>query len=150
VATLASITALLTVVLNTLAAALGAWRWWRVETSRAFWVAARAGQAAAVALAAVAGVAYVSGARPDDGLFWLYAILPLAVAFIAEQFRVLSAQAVLDQRGLENAQAVGALPADQQRSVVTQILRREMGVVALAAGVIVFLALRALSVISGL
>jgi hypothetical protein len=150
VATLASITALLTVVLNTFAAALGAWRWWRVETSRAFWVAARVGQGAAVALAAVAGVAYASGARPDDGLFWLYAILPLAVAFIAEQFRILSAQTVLEQRGLENARAVGTLPADQQRSVVTQILRRELGVVALAAAVIAFLALRAASEVSGL
>ena len=149
-ATLASITALLTIVLNALAAALGAWRWWRVETSRAFWVVARAGQGAAVLLAAVAGVAYASGARPDDGLFWLYAILPLAVAFIAEQFRILSAQTVLDQRGLENAQAMAALPDDEQRSIVTQILRRELGVVALAAGVIAFLAIRALTEVSGL
>lgn len=147
---LATITALLTVLLNACAAALGAWRWWRVETSRAFWALARAGQAAAVALAAAAGVAYVGGARPDDGLFWLYAILPLAVAFIAEQFRILSAQTVLEQRGLEDAQAVGTLPADQQRSIVTQILRRELGVIALAAGAITFLAIRAVTTVSGL
>ena len=147
---LATITALLAIVLNACAAALGAWRWWRVETSRAFWVLARAGQGAAVLLAAVAGVAYISGARPDDGLFWLYAILPLAVAFIAEQFRILSAQTVLEQRGLENAQAVGTLPDDQQRSVVTQILRRELGVIALAAGAIAFLAIRAVTTVSGL
>ena len=75
-------------------------------------------EAGALLLAAVAGVAYVSGARPDEGLFWLYAVLPVAIGLFAEQFRILAAQTVLDARGLEDAQAVGRLPDDQQRSVV--------------------------------
>jgi hypothetical protein len=50
---------------------------------------------------------------------------------------------VLDARGLEDAQAVGRLDEDGQRSVVLAILRREMGVMTLAAVVVVFLALRA-------
>jgi hypothetical protein len=57
---------------------------------------------------------------------------------------VLAAQTVLDARGLEDAQAVGRLAEREQRSVVLQIVRRELGVMALAAGVIAFLALRAL------
>jgi hypothetical protein len=50
---------------------------------------------------------------------------------------------VLDARDLEDAQAVGRLPDDEQRSVVLQIVRRELGVMAAAALVIAFLGLRA-------
>ena len=135
---------------NTAAAAWGGWRWWRVEPSDAFWPLVRAGQATAAVLAIVAGVAYASGSRPDDGLFWIYALMPVAVSFFAEQFRALSAQTVLDARGLADARAVGRLPEAEQRSVVLQIVRREMGVMALAAGVIAFLALRAFTEAPGL
>jgi hypothetical protein len=62
---------------------------------------------------------------------------------VAEQFRVTSAETVLEARGLEDAAAVGRLDEAGQRSVVLAILRRELGVVALAAGVVAFLALRA-------
>src|ERR671924_254311 len=69
---------------------------------------------------------------------------PVAVGLVAEQFRAASAQTVLDARELEDAQAVGRLDEDGQRSVVLAILRREMGVMALAALVVAFLALRSL------
>jgi hypothetical protein len=128
---------------NVLAALLGAWRWWQVEPSRAFWVLARTGQVAAVLLAVVAGVLALQGLEPADGLFWLYAVLPVAVGFFAEQLRLAAAATVLDQRGLEDAQAVGRLPERQQRSVVLAIVRREMGVATLAAATVAFLALRA-------
>lgn len=147
---LADSTALVAAVLNALAAVLGAYRWWRVEVSRAFWVLVRIGQAASLAFALVAGVAYLTGARPDDGLFWLYAVLPLVVGFLSEQFRILSATTVLDQRGLEDAQAVGRLPEAEQRSVVLQIVRREMATMILGAAAAVFLLLRAITVTSGL
>jgi hypothetical protein len=114
-----------------------------VTPSRAFWVLARLGQAAAIALAIVAGVIAAMGFEPADGLFWLYALLPVAVSFVAEQFRIASAQTVLDTRDLDDAQAVGRLDDAGQRSVVLAILRREMGVVAMSAAVVAFLALRA-------
>ena len=148
--TLAIITALIAAVLNGAAGAWGSWRWWTVEPSRAFWVMARFGQATAVALALLAGVAYLTGARPDDGLFWLYALLPTAIGFFAEQFRLLSAQTVLEARGLPGAQAVGSLPEAEQRSVVLQIVRRELGVMTLGALVSAFLALRAVGEVAGL
>lgn len=128
---------------NVLAALLGAWRWWQVEPSRAFWVLARSGQVAAVLLAVVAGVLALQGLEPADGLFWLYAVLPVAVGFFAEQLRLAAAATVLEQRGLEDAQAVGRLPERRQRSVVLAIVRREMGVATLAAATVAFLALRA-------
>lgn len=147
---LATLTALAVAVLNGIAGAYGSWRWWTVEPSRAFWVLARSGQGAAVVLALVAGVLYLTGARPDDGLFWLYAALPAAIGFFAEQFRILSAQTVLEARSLPDAKAVGALPEAEQRSVVLQIVRREMGVMALGALVAGFLALRAITETAGL
>jgi hypothetical protein len=132
-----------TAVTNLLAGAFGAWRWWMVEPSRAFWVLCRAGQALAVVQAAVAGVLAALGFEPADGLYWLYALLPVAVSFVAEQLRVTAAQAVLDARDLEDAQAVGELDQAAQRSVVLAIVRREMGVMAASAVVLAFLAARA-------
>src|SRR5580765_5241204 len=121
----AEVFALVTAVTNGLAAAFGAWRWWTVSPSRTFWILCRAGQASAIALATVAGVLAVLGFDPSDGLFWLYALLPVAVSFVAEQLRALAAQAVLDARELEDAQAVGRLDEHGQRSVVLAIVRRE-------------------------
>ena len=142
--------ALLTLVLNAIAALIGAWAWRRFAAPRAFWVALRAAQAAAVAQAVFAGVAALSGSRPDSGLYWLYAVLPVAIGFFAEQFRSVAAQVELDRRGLADAQAVGTLPAEQQQFLVRAILHRELGVMAIAAAVIVFLAWRALVTAAGL
>jgi hypothetical protein len=139
----AAFAALAVAALNAVAALLGAWQWWTVSPSRAFWIAARTGQAAAIGLAVLAGVLALLGFEPADGLYWLYALLPVAVGFVAEQFRVTSAETVLEARGLEDAVAVGRLDEPGQRSVVLAIMRRELGIVALAAGVIAFLALRA-------
>src|SRR3954452_14182809 len=139
----AALAALVVAALNAVAGLFGAWRWWIVAPSRAFWVLARAGQAGGGVLAAGAGVAAATGFDPADGVFWLYALLPVAVGFVAEQFRAASAQTVLDARELEDAEAVGRLDEAGQRSVVIAILRRELGVMALAAIVVAFLALRA-------
>jgi hypothetical protein len=148
--TVATLTALLAALLNAVAGGAGGWLWWRVEPRPWVWPLIRTGQVAAIALAAVAGAAYVSGSDPDDGLFWLYAVLPVPIGFFAEQFRVLSARTVLDARGLEDATAVGGLPEAEQRSVVLAIVRRELGVMAVSAGVSAFLALRAAGLTGGL
>jgi hypothetical protein len=139
----AEVFALVTVVANAMAGAVGAWCWWTVRPSRAFWVLCRTGQAAAVSLAVAAGVLAALGFDPPDDLFWLYTLLPVAVSFVAEQLRALAAQSVLDARGLEDAQAVGGLDDGGQRSVVLAIVRREIGTMTLAALVVAFLALRA-------
>ncbi len=139
----AEVVALVTAAVNLVAGVLGAWRWWTVEPSQAFWVLCRTGQALAVVQAAVAGLLAVLGFEPDDKLYWLYALLPVAVSFVAEQLRVTAAQAVLDDRGLQDAQAVGELDEERQRSIVLSIVRREMGTMAAAAIVVAFLAARA-------
>lgn len=128
---------------NLVAAASGGALWWRVDPRPAWWPVLRAAQVVAALGALTCGILYLSGWRPSNTLFWLYIGLPLAVGSVAEQLRVLAAQTVLDARGLPDAQAVGRLPADRQRSVVVAILRREMGIMALSALAIAFLALRA-------
>jgi hypothetical protein len=135
--------------LNAAPALLGAWSWYRMRESRAFWLLLRVGQLAAILLALAVGVLAAAGRYSSEHLFYLYALLPVVVAFIAEQFRIASAQAILDQRGLDGAEAVGRLPQAEQRELVALILRREMGVMTLSALVVVFLALRAAATAHG-
>jgi hypothetical protein len=144
---LAHILAVLVAVSNGFAGIVSGVLWWRVEPNTYAWVLIRTGQGLAILQALGAGALALAGLDPHDGLYWLYALLPVAVSFVAEQLRLASAQLVLDARGLEDAQAVGRLPADDQRSVVLQIVRREMGVMAAAALVVCFLALRALGTV---
>jgi hypothetical protein len=141
--TLAEIAAWAVLAANAVAGAFAGWRWWRVEPSDAVWPLLRVAQALAVGQALVAGVLFALGFTPGDGLYWLYALLPVAIGLIAEQLRIASAEQVLENRGLPDAQAVGGLPENEQRSVVLAIVRREIGVMALAALVVAFLALRA-------
>ena len=130
-------------VLSAVPGLLGSWRWYRCESSRGFWVLLRVAQVGALAYALAVGVSAAAGHSSTDELFYLYALLPLAVSFVSEQLRVASAQTILDHRDLADAQAVGELPEDEQHEIVALIVRREMGVMALSALVVVFLALRA-------
>jgi hypothetical protein len=141
--TIAEIAAWAAFAVNGLAGAFAGRRWWQARPSDAAWPLLRAGQLVAVAQALVAGVLFATGYSPSDELYWLYALLPVAIGLIAEQLRIAAAEQVLENRGLADAQAVGALPEPEQRSVVLAIVRREVGVIALAAGVVALLALRA-------
>jgi hypothetical protein len=148
--------ALVVAALNVVSGVLGASIWYRGDHAgagagrvRAFWVTLRVGQGSALALAIAVGSLAAAGRYSSEHLFYLYALLPLAVAFVAEQLRVASAQTILDQRELESAAAVGALPESEQQEVVAAIVRREIGVMALSALVVVFLALRAASTAHG-
>jgi hypothetical protein len=133
--------------LNGTAGLLGALLWYDGDPSErgagAFWVLLRAGQGSALVLALAVGSLAAAGNYSTDQLFYLYALLPLAIGVVAEQLRIASAQTILDQRGLADAQAVGELDEREQRGVVREIVRREVGVMALSALVVVFLALRA-------
>jgi hypothetical protein len=135
--------ALAVAVVNGLVGCFGALRWYQVAPSRRFWFGVRAGQALALAYALLVAVALLGHQRPASSLYYLYALLPIAVGFVAEQLRLVAADQVLTARDLDDAQAVATLPAPEQQAIVTAILRREMGVMALAALVVCVLALRA-------
>jgi hypothetical protein len=134
--------------LNALAAALGGWHWWRGEEgdqrlANAFWRTLRVAQLASVLFAVAVGALAAGGSYGSDRLFYLYALLPLAVSFVAEQLRVASAQTILDQHDLPDAASVGRLPEPEQLAIVARIVRREIGVMTLSALVVIFLSLRA-------
>jgi hypothetical protein len=155
--------ALVVAALNAVSGLIGAWAWYRGDLAagastdhsaagglvRAFWVLLRVGQGSALMLAIAVGSLAAAGNYSTEHLFYLYALLPLAIAFVAEQLRVASAQTILDHRGLADAAAVGTLPESEQQVVVLEIVRREIGVMALSALVVVFLALRAASTAHG-
>ena len=131
--------------LGALSALTGAWAWWQGSLERSFWILWRVTQLATTALAAVALIVFVADYKPASGLFWLYMLLPIAVSIIAEQLRIASADAVLSSRDLDDAQAVGKLPEDQQQLIVLTIAHRELAVAAISCLVIGFLALRVLA-----
>jgi hypothetical protein len=141
--------ALAVAALNALPTLFGGWLWYREEESRIFWLLLRTAQVGALLFVLEVGVFAAAGSYASEHLFYLYALLPVAVAFIAEQLRLTAAQAVLDRRGLQSSAAVGELPAAEQQAVVSAILRREMGVMSLSTLVVVFLALRAASTAHG-
>jgi heme A synthase len=123
-------------------AVFGGWSWWRVSSGPWFWRLLRFAQAVTIVQVALGGILVASGHKPP-GLHVLYGLLPLGVSLIAEALRASSAQMVLDARGYESAKAVGKQPAEEQRAVVMAILRRELGLMTIAALVVVVLLLRA-------
>ena len=129
--------------LSALACVYGAWCWWRARAGAYFWGVLRTAQAAIVVQAALDGILVLTGPKPK-GLHILYSVVPLLVSLIAESLRAAAAQTVLDQRGLESAQAVGRLPETEQRGIVVAIIQRELAVMTIAAAVIVVLLLRAI------
>lgn len=130
------------IAVNGLAGLSGAWAWWRATASAWFWRVLRAGQLAVLLEIVVGGIFELSKHKAPS-LHVLYGVLPLVVSFLGEGLRVTSAQMVLDKHGYASAQDVGGLPEADQRAVVVEILRREMGVMTLAALVIVGLLARA-------
>ena len=127
------------VAANLAASALGAWRWRRGELSRAFWPLLRVGQALVAVEALDGGILLLLGEELPP-LHLIYGLVPLGVAFIAEQLRLTSAQAVLDARGVASARE---LPEDDRDDAALEILLREMGVMAASALVVAALAVRA-------
>jgi len=125
------------IALNLAAFAAGGIAWYRDRPSIRFWYLLRAAQAAVFLQAMLGGLLVFTGHKPDDSLHYLYGILPLVVSLIAEGARAGAAERELGDVDFE------ALPADSQQSLALAIVRREMGIMAVSCGVILFLALRA-------
>ena len=87
--------------------------------------------------ALLGGLLLVTNHKAAESLHYLYGILPLVVSFLAEGARTGAAGRELGEVDFE------ALPAETQQSLALQIVRREMGIMAVSCGVIFFLAVRA-------
>jgi hypothetical protein len=130
------------IVVNAFAGAWGGLQWWRGETSQIFWPLLRTGQAL-VAVAAIDGAILVLQGKDLPNLHLIYGLVPLGVSFFGEQLRLVAADQILQQRGLEGRADVERLSSDDQHALVRAILRREMGVMAASAGVVALLGVRA-------
>jgi hypothetical protein len=131
-----------TIFVNALAGVLGGVAWLTRRRVPGFWPALRAGQAL-ILVEAVTGAALLLDGKDLPRLHLIYGLVPIAVAFLAEQLRLLSASQVLERHEMEGSADVAKLPKDEQHELVGEILRRETGTMAASALVIVLLALRA-------
>jgi heme A synthase len=125
------------IVLNLAAGAVGGIAWLRNLQSVPFWYLLRVAQVTVFLQALIGGLLVVTNHEQPNDLHYVYGILPLVVSFIAEGARAGAAQRELGETDFE------ALDPDTQQSVALQIVRREMGIMAVSCGVIFFLALRA-------
>jgi hypothetical protein len=128
---------LLLIVLNAAAGLVGGIAWYRSQASIPFWYLLRAAQGAVFAQALLGGLLVVTGSEQEDGLHYLYGILPLVVSFIAEGARADAAQREVGDLDYES------IPEAEQEALALAIVRREMGIMAVSCGVIFFLGLRA-------
>jgi hypothetical protein len=121
---------------NLVAGVWGGVAWLRHLPSVGFWYALRIAQAAVV-VQVMLGVLLAFLGREAVDLHYVYGALPLFVSLFAELARVGAAQQELGELEFQS------LPEERQRAVALAILRREMGMMAVACLVIFFLALRA-------
>jgi hypothetical protein len=121
---------------NLIAGVWGGLAWLRRRPSVGFWYSLRVAQVTVV-VQAMLGLILVWLGREAADLHYLYGALPLLVSFLAELTRVGAAQQELGELEFES------LPEQRQQEVALAILRREMGIMAVACLVIFFLALRA-------
>lgn len=123
--------------LNLVAGGWGGIAWLAERPSVSFWYLLRVAQAAVVAQVAVGGLLVLLGRESPDGLHYVYGLAPLIVSLLAE-----GARAGVAEREVGDL-AFDALPRERQRTIALAIVRREMGIMAVSALVIFFLALRA-------
>jgi hypothetical protein len=121
---------------NLVAGAWGGIAWLRREPTVGFWYALRVAQVTVV-IQAMLGLILVFTGREAVDLHYLYGALPLLVSFLAELTRAGAAAQELGELDFKG------LPEERQRAVAMAIVRREMGIMAVACLVILFLALRA-------
>ncbi len=125
------------ILLNLAAFAIGGVAWYRNQGSIRFWYLLRIAQVSVFLQALLGGLLLVTNHKAAENLHYLYGLLPLVVSFIAEGARTGAAQREIGEIDFES------LPPDTQQSIALQIVRREMGIMAVSCGVIFFLALRA-------
>jgi len=125
------------ILLNLAAFAVGGVAWFRDRPSVPFWYLLRAAQGSVFLQVALGGLLVFTNHEPPDDLHYLYGILPLVVSFLAEGARTGAAQRELADTDFE------ALDSEAQQAIALQIVRREMGIMTVSCGVILFLALRA-------
>jgi hypothetical protein len=131
-------TGFLLLAANALAGIWGGVAWLRKEPSVGFWYALRVAQVVVVIQVTLGSILLLSGRNAPSGLHYLYGVLPLLVSLSAEALR-----AGVSERELEGLD-FESLPRDRRRAIALAIVRRETGIMAVSALVVLALALRAI------
>jgi hypothetical protein len=128
-------------VLNLVAGVWGGIAWLTERPSVSFWYLLRAAQISVILQVLLGVLLLIAGHEAEDPLHYMYGSAPLLVNLIAEGMRAGSAQKELPE-GVDFA----TLGTNEQRTIALRIVRREMGVMTLAALLIVAFAFRAAQV----
>jgi hypothetical protein len=129
---------------NAVAGAWGGAAWLRRRPSVGFWYLLRAAQAAVVIQVFAGTILLLMGRQAPDDLHYVYGVLPLLVTLLAEAARAGAAERELAGLDFES------LPKERQRLIALGIVRRETGIMAISALVVLFLALRAAGTSAGI
>jgi hypothetical protein len=121
---------------NLVAGVWGAIEWLQRRPSVGFWYALRVAQTFVIAQVLLGGLLVFTGHSTDE-LHVIYGALPLLVSFLAELARAGAASQELGEMDFHS------LSEERQREIGLVIVRREMGIMAVACLVIFGLALRA-------
>jgi hypothetical protein len=130
--------------LNLVAGIWGGVAWLTERASVGFWYVLRAAQVSIVVQVLLGALLLALGHEADEPIHYMYGAAPLLVNLFAEGMRVGAAQ-----RELPEGVAFESLGATEQRSIALRIVRREMGVMTVAALLIVAFAFRAAQVSGG-
>jgi hypothetical protein len=125
------------VVLNAVAGVWGAVAWGLRRPSIRFWYALRAAQVSVILQVLLGALLLIAGEEAEEGLHYVYGVAPLVVNMVAEGMRAGAAHREIGDADFET------LSADEQRSVALAIVRRETGIMAVAALIVAALAVRA-------
>ena len=127
--------------LNLTAGVWGAVAWLTDRASLIFWYVLRAAQASVIVQVLLGLLLLLFGHEADDPLHYMYGSAPLLVSLFAEGMRAGAAE-----RELPAGVDFKALAATEQRAIALRIVRREMGIMTIAALLIAALAFRAAQV----
>jgi hypothetical protein len=122
---------------NAVAGGWGAAAWLRDRPSVGFWYALRVAQATVVVQVSAGAVLLLLGHEASNGLHYVYGVLPLVVTLLAEGARLGAGEREL--AGID----FDSLPRGRQRLIANAIVRRETGIMAVSALIVLFLAIRA-------
>jgi hypothetical protein len=130
---------------NLLAGIWGAAAWATGRPSVVFWYLLRFAQGTVIVQVLLGALLLIAGHEAKDGIHYMYGVAPLVVNLFAEGMRAGAAQRELPE-GVDFA----TLAAGEQRTIALRIVRRETGIMAAAALLIVAFAVRAAQVSGGL
>lgn len=129
----------ITLGVNVVAAAWGAYAWSNGIVSRVFWWLLRAAQGTVVVQIILGLVLLAGGHRPGDDLHYLYAVIPLIVAVVTEAMRVGASQ-----RELEDVDDAEKLPRRERILLARRIVLRETGIMVVGLILVVTMLIRAI------